>query len=342
MEFEKISVIIPVYKVEPFLDRCVDSVLKQAYPNLEVILVDDGSPDRCGAMCDAWAQKYPSIHVIHKENGGLSSARNAGIEEASGEFLVFIDSDDYISPDMIAKLHHALVTNDADMSICNICYVDENGKSLEKFNSYSPIMDELLTGQEAILKECDSYHKGWYYIFTWNKLYKKSLFCDIRFPAGKLSEDDFTTHKVYLKCNRIACIKDIGYYYTQRAGSILGTNSRVLSLHQAEGRLERASLCYTHGLYRSAGLSYWQAAMALPDACRKDSLSTPFEKELNTVIRTYRRLFYLRKHCTLKEKIQTFLVFIDPVFYRVIFRSNLKFQIKRLLYQGVSNSAQNS
>ena len=117
---ELISIIIPIYKVEEYLDECISSVINQTYTKLEIILVDDGSPDSCPKMCDDWAKKDSRIRVIHKTNGGLSDARNAGIEVATGEYIAFVDSDDYIKPDMIAKLYAALCKEEADISACGI------------------------------------------------------------------------------------------------------------------------------------------------------------------------------------------------------------------------------
>ena len=328
MQNEKISVIIPVYKVEQYLNRCVESVLRQSYINLEILLVDDGSPDTCGTMCDHWAEKEPRVRVIHKENGGLSDARNAGLDVATGDYIVFVDSDDYIAVDMILNLYRALKENDADMSICNFCYVDENGTFLPKESQGSPMKDEVFTGLEAIARESDYDHKGWYYIFTWNKLYKKHLFNKLRFPKGKLSEDDYTTHKVFKQCRRIVSISYIGYYYVQRSGSIIHNRNRVLFIHRAEGRLDRAKLCYELGLNESVGQTYWLVAMALPNAFIKDS-SPEISKEQASLLRDFRKHIGFCKYCApTKKKIQVLLMFLSPNIYRTIFRYPLRQRLK--------------
>ena len=331
MSTEKVSIIIPVYNVAQYLDKCMESVLSQSYHNTEVLLVDDGSTDGSGALCDGWAKKDPRIEVLHKKNGGLSDARNAGLDAAHGEYLVFVDSDDYIADDMVQKLYDALKKNNADMSICNICYVDEQGALLEDDNRDSPLRDEVLSGHEIIVKECDCYHKGWYYIFTVNKLYKKSLFSEIRFPVGKLSEDDFVAHRIFMRCKRVACISDVGYYYVQRSGSILHKRSVLLFVHQAEGRLERAAVCSELGLTRSAGLTYWQAAMALPEAFRRGNCSPETLDKRNEVLLRLRNEYWLRKYCTAKEKMQVLLVYLSPRVYRVIFRNSFRKQMKKSL-----------
>lgn len=145
-----ISVIVPVYKVERYLCRCVDSIIAQTYTNLQIILVDDGSPDGSGAICDDYAAKDPRITVIHKENGGLSDARNAGLGAARGSYIGFVDSDDYISVDMYEKLYKAIVACNADMSVCNFRYVDENGNNMEERNNALPVKDEVIDGMTAL------------------------------------------------------------------------------------------------------------------------------------------------------------------------------------------------
>lgn len=229
---DKISVIIPVYKVEKYLRKCVDSVLAQTYTNLEIILVDDGSPDRCGEICDEYARIDSRIKVIHKENGGLSDARNAGIEAATGEYIAFVDSDDYISPYMYEKLYNAIIKADADMSICNFLYVDESGNEIYN-NSNPPIKDELTNGIDVLSKKIIE-EKSWYWIVTVTKLYKKSLFEKLRFPINKYHEDEFVFHKILLLCNKIACIPDILYYYVQRSNSIMNTGYSIHSLDACE------------------------------------------------------------------------------------------------------------
>ncbi|MBQ5997066.1 MAG: glycosyltransferase, partial [Bacteroidales bacterium] len=261
-----ISVIIPVYNIESYLDRCVDSVLKQTFQNTEVLLVDDGSTDRSGLLCDEWAGKDPRVRVIHKPNGGLSDARNAGIAAAGGAYLAFVDGDDYLDPDMIRKLYAALKSNDADLSICNFLYVDEAGAPIPEKNNYLPIGDEVLSGSEILRRISQPDRKSWYYVPAWNKLYKRALFQDLRFAYGKIHEDEFLIHHLLGKCEKAACIRDAGYCYVQRAGSIMGKRTGKSNLHAAEAYLDRARFCRDSGLPECAGYAYWKAAMFLADA----------------------------------------------------------------------------
>ncbi|MBQ9737111.1 MAG: glycosyltransferase [Clostridia bacterium] len=231
-----ISVIVPIYKVEEYLDKCLESILAQTYKNLEIILADDGSPDNCPKICDEYAAKDERIRVIHKENGGLSDARNAGLEIATGDYIAFVDSDDYILPDMYEKLYKAIEENKADMSICNYVKVDESGKVISQ-NEKAFIKKGVLTPSEAmaILLE----NQGGGYIVAWNKLYKREIFKELRFEKGRLHEDEFFIHHAYGKCRKIACIEDGLYMYLQRGASITGSTANIRRLDVGLAMLDR-------------------------------------------------------------------------------------------------------
>lgn len=273
-----ISVIVPVYKVEKELPRCVDSILRQTYPHLQIILVDDGSPDGCGAICDAYAAAHENVQVIHKENGGLSDARNAGIEHADGDYLMFIDSDDYIEPDMAEKLYRALQSADADMSICNYLH-DCAPNEAQSYPNDLPIADGVLSGRE-ILAEQVFVGSGVWFIIVCNKLYSKKLFDEIRFPVGKLNEDEFVFHRIMLQCERVACVHDALYHYVIRPGSIMRSDFSSRRFDAAEAaflraeelaRLEFPSLAVCRTLERGIALFkvYYASADYLDAGCRK-------------------------------------------------------------------------
>lgn len=220
-----VSVVIPVYKVEAYLRRCVDSVLAQTHAQLEVLLVDDGSPDGCGAICDEYAAADSRVCVIHKANGGLSSARNAGIEKAGGDYLAFVDSDDTIAPKMIAVLLAALEKENADIAVCGFAKVGEDLQPLGKPNVYGPA---LITGEEAMEK---LYTNDYIYFTTvCNKLFRRSLFEQVRFPEGKLFEDGYVAFRCYLACGWICCLPDALYFYLTRQGSITTSDIGVKNL----------------------------------------------------------------------------------------------------------------
>lgn len=218
-----ISIIIPVYKVEEYLEKCIESVLKQTYTNLQIILVDDGSPDNCGKICDEYAKKDPRIEVIHKVNGGLSDARNVGIAKAKGKYIGFVDSDDYIKEDMYEILINLIKEYDADVSICNLYdvidgkeYIRNNENGIQEYSRLEILKEVLLD------KNIQSY--------AWNKLYKKELFDEIKYPIGKKYEDIGTTFYVFEKCNKIVVTSKPEYYYLKRSDSLVNnvTESTVL------------------------------------------------------------------------------------------------------------------
>lgn len=215
-----ISVIVPVYKVEQYLDRCVSSVLAQTYQNTEIILVDDGSPDGCPAMCDAYAEKYAKIQVIHQENKGLSGARNKGIDAAKGEYLAFVDSDDVWSPYFLESLYGAMKEHDADISQCRWEYM--HGEELKE--AYEPQAKcECFTNREML---ANLYiQTGAYYVVAWNKLYKKELFANIRYPEGRIHEDEATTYKLFDLAKKCVFVDNALYgYFVGMGGTSITRN----------------------------------------------------------------------------------------------------------------------
>lgn len=237
-EKELISVIIPVYKVEQYLDRCVKSVVDQTYKNLEIILIDDGSPDNCPQMCDKWAKSDFRIKVIHKKNGGLSSARNTGIEIARGKYIAFVDSDDYIQKEMYEKLCEVIDKHKADMAICNFLCVDEEGHLINGKNSNKAIKNETIYGREILTNRIWE-KQGWHWVVAWPRLYSCKLFENICFPVGKLHEDEFTAHLFWDKCKKVICVEEAYYNYVQRTDSITNEKYSVKRLDIAEALLER-------------------------------------------------------------------------------------------------------
>lgn len=230
---EKVSVIVPIYKVEAYLNKCIQSILAQTYEKLEIILVDDGSPDNCPAMCDAWAAKDSRIQVIHKENGGLSDARNAGLKVATGEYVAFIDSDDYIAPDFIQKLFDALITGGADIAECATEFVDEAGTVLRSRNA----ADVSCMGREEALRRLVL--EDGVYQTVWNKLYCRDVIAGILFETGKYNEDEFWTYRIFDRMEKLAVVREPLYYYLQRRGSIIGVGYNIRRLDGLEARYFR-------------------------------------------------------------------------------------------------------
>ena len=216
-----ISVIVPVYQVEKYLYRCVESIQNQTYANFEIILVDDGSTDSSPAICDELAKQDQRIRVIHKPNGGLSDARNSGMQIARGEYFCFVDSDDFVVSTMLEHLMNAIKQSGTKMAIMNFKTIDENGKIVVE-QTQSPIVDGYFLASEVLPK---LYQKlGWYYIVAWNKLYHRSLFEDIQFPVGKIHEDEYVVTQIMWKAQRIVCISSEEYIYTYlRKGGIMSS-----------------------------------------------------------------------------------------------------------------------
>lgn len=209
-----ISIIIPVYKVEKYLEKCIQSVINQTYENLQIILVDDGSPDNCGKICDEYAKKDHRIEVIHKSNGGLSDARNKGLEIAKGEYIGFVDSDDYIESDMYEVLYNLLKQYNIDVSICNFYTVSQGKIAIKNADNGIKEYNRIEILKEILLdNNIQSY--------AWNKLYKKELFNEIKYPVGKKYEDIGTTFYLLEKCNKVVVTGKPEYYYINRQGSIV-------------------------------------------------------------------------------------------------------------------------
>ena len=208
-----ISIVVPVYKVEEYIDRCIQSITNQTYENIEIILVDDGSPDNCGKICDSYAKKDKRIKVIHKENGGLSDARNAGIEKANGKYISFIDSDDYIEKDYIKILYKAIDQEDIDIAIGSHTVLYDTGAIIKKATGEEKILEPKEVLERILYDDNIDYS-------AWAKLYKMELFNEIRYPKGRVFEDAATTYRVIDISRKIAITSKPIYNYIIRSDSI--------------------------------------------------------------------------------------------------------------------------
>lgn len=208
---KKVSVIVPVYNVEEYIDKCLDTLTNQTFKDYELIVINDGSSDNSESIILDYQKKYPKlIKYYKKENGGLSSARNYGIEKSTGEYLMFIDSDDYVSNDMVEKLYNKIDKEQSDMVICNYYRVTCKGKFIKNYN-INPGTTNIKSNPEIILNKQAA----------WNKIYKKELFSQNKFDEGKYYEDLRLIPKLYLECKKIAFIDDFCYYYIERDNSIM-------------------------------------------------------------------------------------------------------------------------
>ncbi len=224
-----LSVIVPVYKVEAYLTQCLDSIQKQTYQDLEILLVDDGSPDHCGEICEKYAQNDTRFKVFHTQNQGLSAARNVGLRHAKGEWLSFVDSDDYLELDMFEMMVKALEESGADVSVCNFWIDSPSGKKIQQYDAGLFSRDEIL---EALLDEKINNN-------VWNKLYRRELFEDVSFPEGTNYEDIAILHRVLYKTKSVTVISGSFYHYRSRAESITKTYTAKNLLDYAKVHIER-------------------------------------------------------------------------------------------------------
>lgn len=232
---DKISIVVPIYNVETYLKECIDSILNQTYSNIEVILVDDGSTDNSGKMCDQYKMQDNRICVLHKENGGLSDARNVGINQAKGKYIAFVDSDDVVADDMIEYLFSMINTYKADMSVCQCDYIDETSRLIKNNANVENI---CISGKEECLKALLG--ESGLNTVAWGKLYKTEFFKDVRYPVGKYHEDVYTTYKLVEKCNKIVIGNEHKYLYRKRLSSISRHQFSSKHFDSIEGAEKRA------------------------------------------------------------------------------------------------------
>ena len=232
-----VSVIVPCYNVEQYLPKCIDSILNQTYKNLEVWLVDDGSPDKCGAICDKYAKKDTRIKVIHKKNGGLADARNVALDVKAGEYVVCVDSDDYISPTHIEGLYNLIEKYGADVSVNTFCSFYEGSSPNPSPKSAK---DWVLDGLHATEM---MFYQEYFDNTAWGKMYKASLFDGIRYPKGLLFEDLPTTYRLLLKANKVVFNDEQSYFYLLRSNSIEGA---AFSPHKLDSGLQLMEIGRAH------------------------------------------------------------------------------------------------
>ena len=240
-----ITIIVPVYKVEAYLHRCVDSILNQTYTDFELLLVDDGSPDSCGEICDEYANKDSRISVIHQKNGGLSAARNTGIdwfyEQNRSDYITFVDSDDWLHPDYLKILLNGVSENNVKISVCNYMRVSTEIPN----KNYDNIEYELTSPEDFLVNH------SWQYNYAWGKLYHKSVFQDIRYPVGKIFEDTFTTYKALHKCEKIAYTDLQLYYYLRNEQGISRTPWKPTELVIFDAMQEQMQFYKENGLQKA-------------------------------------------------------------------------------------------
>lgn len=280
-----VSVVVPIYNVEPYLRECVDSILAQTYQNIEIILVDDGATDGCPGICDEYDSKYPNVTAVHKLNGGLSDARNAGLALAKGEFVTFVDSDDWLAPQMIERCESLIRKYDAD--VCGVSFMKAfpGGKFHKNTNFASG--PECYNNVEALAKYLFNTNLT---VCVWGKLWRRSLWSDIRCPKGLLHEDQHTTYRLIDASKKVVFDPEPLYFYRQREGSIGHTSFSDKSYDLLDG--VDAQYDYISGKYPEiegkigAACSFWYCVfinMMLRSGHRNDAV----EKRCQNFVRRH-------------------------------------------------------
>ena len=300
---EKISIIVPIYNVQDFLKRCIDSLIVQTYQNLEILLIDDGSTDGCGKICDEYAKKYKNIKAFHKVNGGLSDARNYGIQKATGSYIAFVDSDDFVNKDYCKILHKNLVENNADISICQFKKVKE--ESILEDNQ-----EEIISVYEGVDKQKNilNYSNGMNMVTTvaWNKLYKKELWDIIKYPKGKINEDEFVVHQLMHKSHKVVYTSLILYYYYQREDSIMNMKFNIARLDVIEAFKNRMNFYKNIEKYNNlvplAYVAYMKIIVLNYQYVKKNNLYEEMVKLLKLYRKEYDQRIKIKKSDCIKLK----------------------------------------
>ncbi len=317
-----VSVIIPIYNVEKYLSRCLESIINQTYRDMEIILVDDGSTDESGRVCDEYAQKDSRIVVYHKTNGGLSDARNYGIDRAKGDLLTFVDSDDWVSLNYVEVLVNGITSNNADISIINTVETDENNNQITKY------CNEDIKVREYSAKDALKviFSQNEFNTSAWAKMYKKHIFSEYRFTKGILYEDLDLMYKCFILADKISFSTKAEYYYFQRSDSIA---------HEKYNTRHTVLIDISKRIFDEIGTSYPE----LYDVAEKRYLFSNLlilskiinekeQKELQNVIRAnvcaIRRHVLKNKEVSKKEKVKTLLLILGLPVYRVTVGRNYR------------------
>lgn len=320
----KVSIIVPVYRVENYLDKCVTSLINQTLKDIEIILVDDGSPDNCGKICDEYAEKDGRVKIIHKQNEGLSEARNVGIMAAKSPYIGFVDSDDYVAEDMYEILYSNLIKNDAEVSICGLydCY------SNKKVSQFAGDEFLILDSKQALKTALEGVK---FSVNAVNKLYKKELFSEVKFPKGKLSEDAFTIPQILSKASKVVFDSVPKYYYMHRGESITTSSFKRQDFNVVEAykkNLEFVRNNFKDLIKQAEFRLLWSYTYVFD----KMILSENFKdiesyKEILAILRKNTFKMVINPFFSLKRKLVMLILFVSPKLYANL----LKFQKKKFM-----------
>lgn len=307
-----ISVIVPVYNAEKYLHRCVGSILAQTYTNLEIILVDDGSPDRCGEICDEYAAKDDRIRVIHQENGGLSAARNAGLDICTGEYIAFVDSDDYIRPEMYETMLYALQKYQVDLCVCQWKYEYTNGRQVGDLSKVNSNLFGTMTSLELAKYLFRGAYENGVVVAAWNKLYNRDLFQTLRF-SGRYQEDDALHTKLLSREFPVFVIKEQLYIYVENPGSLTNQAFRPDSIRILDIMVERIKL-YSRDpfIVREAMRTYCNLYIEYYFKAKTGEIPMPGLHNFCTYV--WKLAF--RRECTFKFTVRMLLFLVSPRLYK--------------------------
>lgn len=306
-----VSIVVPVYKVEKYLPRCIESIISQTYSNFELILVDDGSPDNCPLICDEYAKKHKNIIVIHKKNGGVSAARNSGIEIANGDSITFIDSDDFVHESFLKVLKTTLDVHKVSISMCSYKRVNDSSQSI--------VLDENLVSMINDFEAMDMLLDDQSKCAPWGKLYEMHLFNNLRFPVGKIMEDMFVMPILFGKSKFVALSSQELYFYNQEGESITRSTFNYKKLDMVDGTLfwKKHTELYYPELSEKASIHYFTTVInnCIPLSKTNNSYGfLKYEEYKNNILDNYNYIIN-SKYTTRNTKI------------KVIF---MKFQLFRL------------
>lgn len=313
----KLSVIVPVYNVENYLNKCVDSILRQNYKNVEIILIDDGSTDKSSMICDDYKNKYTNIHVIHKKNGGLSSARNAGLDVCTGDYISFIDSDDWIEQEMYNVMVNRAVDTNSDIVIAGRYRVDSNNNKVKETYMLYPELETFsnIKGLAYLMS-----FRG-YDMSVCDKIFSKNVIKKIRFPEGKTCEDSFTTYKFFANANRIAYLEVPFYNYFFRDNSITrnsNVNKTVIEATKEQRQFIREK--YPQ-LNPEADSSYVFAFLSVFNECIKRNQTCVDLVSYRRITKKLLKSIAKNKNISQVKKMQVVLFAYCTKLYKLIIRS---------------------
>ncbi len=302
-----ISIVVPVYKVENYLRRCIESLLSQTYKHYELILVDDGSPDDCPRICDEYAKTHKNIFVIHKENSGLSAARNSGIEMAKGKFITFVDSDDYVHESFLEVLKTTLDANNVSMSMCSYKRVDDSSGKIILDKDKVRVLDDL-SAMNMLLDDQSR-------CTAWAKLYDMDLFDSLRFSVGKIMEDMFVMPTLFEKAKFVAISSQELYFYNQEGESITRSTFNYNKLDMVDGTLfwKKHTELYYPELSEKASVHYFTTVInnSIPLSKMNDSYGIlKYDEYKNNILDNYNYIIN-SKYTTRNTKIKVILMKIQ-------------------------------